>query len=210
MSLLKTTLGILLICFLASCGPTIYKAQNFEQSKALIKTVAILPFDVAINVRKLPKGTTDAMLKENEQSTGYNIQSNAYSWLLKRQKDFTTTFQDVSKTNSILKANNIGYEDLFTTDKGNLAKLLGVDAVFSGKATMSKPISEGGALAMGILVGAWGATNQITTNITMHDWESNLLWKYDYTASGSVGSSAESLTRALMKNASKKYPYKVK
>ena len=35
----------------------------------------------------------------------------------------------------------------------------------------------------------------------------NLLWKYDFVASGSVFSSPETIVDALMRNASKKFPY---
>jgi hypothetical protein len=57
------------------------------------------------------------------------------------------------------------------------------------------------------LIGAWGSTNNATVTLTIHDSASELLWKYDYNSSGSVGSSPEKLTDALMKNASKKFPY---
>ena len=69
-------------------------------------------------------------------------------------------------------------------------------------------MSEGAAVALGLLVGAWGATNQTTTSLTIHDTSSSLLWKYDYNASGSVGSSPENLANALMRNASKRFPYR--
>jgi hypothetical protein len=76
---------------------------------------------------------------------------------------------------------------------------------------MEKPMSEGAAVAVGLLVGAWGNTNKIETTINIHDGTSaNLLWKYDYEASGSVGSSTTKLVDALMRNAAKKFPYSAK
>lgn len=70
-------------------------------------------------------------------------------------------------------------------------------------------MSEGAAIAVGILVGAWGATNKTDVSMTIHDKkDSKLLWKYDYLAQGSVGSSPEQLARALMRNVSKRFPYK--
>lgn len=80
--------------------------------------------------------------------------------------------------------------------------------MISGKATLSKPMSEGGAIAMTFLVGFGGATNKTSVTLVMHDTKSRLLWKYDYEESGGIGSNSESLTKGLMKNASKKFPYK--
>jgi hypothetical protein len=204
----KLLLSFCLFIIVSSCGPTIYKASNFENSKNTVKTLAILPFNISIDSKRLPKGTTIETLKESEEKTGYDIQSNAYTWLLQRQKNYSTTFQDIDKTNALIKKANITYDNIALQDKGELCKMLGVDGIISGKATMSKPMSEGAAVAVGLLVGAWGATNKTTTSLTIHDTKGSLLWKYDYEASGSVGSSAESLAKALMKNASKKFPYK--
>ena len=72
-------------------------------------------------------------------------------------------------------------------------------------------MSEGAGVAVGLLVGAWGNTNKVNTTINIHDGKSgDLLWKYDYEASGSVGSSTTRMVDALMKNASKKFPYTAK
>jgi len=136
-----------------------------------------------------------------------------YSWFLRRSEkyNYTVKFQDVSKTNAILKQNNISYLDLRTKSKDELSKLLGVDAVISSSVRMEKPMSEGAAIAVGLLIGAWGATNTVNTTINIHEGQKgDLMWKYDYEASGSVGSSTDKLVSALMRNASKKFPYNSK
>jgi hypothetical protein len=92
-----------------------------------------------------------------------------------------------------------------------LATILGVDAVMQDRLNLEKPMSEGAAVAVGLLIGAWGNTNQVNTTINIHDGKSgDLLWKYDYEASGSVGSSTDKLVDALMRNATKKFPYSMK
>lgn len=209
MKTIKTTAAFLLLVIFSSCGPTIYKATTFDNSKATVKTLAILPFNVSIDSKRLPKGITLETLKESEEKTGYEIQSNSYTWFLQRQKEYSIAFQDIDKTNALLKKASIPFNNISTLDKGELCKILGVDGVISGKASISKPMSEGAAVAVGLLVGAWGSTNKTATSLTIHDTNGNLLWKYDYDASGSVGSSTENLTKALMKNASKKFPYKI-
>jgi hypothetical protein len=208
MKKLKTISAYLLVTVLVSCGPTIYKSNNFESSKKTVKTLALLPFNVSIDSKRLPKGITIETLKESQEKTGYDIQNKAYTWLLHRQKDYSVTFQDVDRTNALLKKANISFDNIALQDKADLCKLLGVDGIISGKAIMSKPMSEGAAVAVGLLVGAWGSTNKTTATLSVHDASGNLLWKYDYDASGSVGSSSESLAGSLMKNASKKFPYK--
>jgi hypothetical protein len=208
MKTIKFTVLFFLSAMLFSCGPTIYKAASFDNSKQTIKTLAILPFSVFIEGKRLPKGMTAETLKESQEKTGYDIQSNAYTWLLKRENEYSVTFQDVDRTNSLLKKSGISFDNIGTYDKGELCKLLGVNGIISGKATMSKPMSDGAAIAMGVLIGAWGATNSTATSLTIHDTSGALLWKYDYEVSGSLGSSSASLAKALMKNASKKFPYK--
>ena len=147
-------------------------------------------------------------LKESEEKTGYEMQNVAYTWLLQRQTNYTATIQDVDKTNSILNSANITYAEIALKDKAELCKLLGVDGLISGRASLSKPMSEGAAVTIAVLAGAWGSTNKTATTLTIHDTSGELLWKYDYQASGSIGSSSQNLTTSLMKNASKKFPYK--
>lgn len=196
---------------LVACGPQIYKATDFQDVARTHKTVAILPADVSIKLRpNESKKITPEELQKNVESTGYAIQDKMYSWFLRRhsKNPFTVKFQDISKTNATLKNAGIGYEDLALKSKEELAALLNVDAVISTSARMDKPMSEGAAIAVGLLIGAWGSTNNAVTSINIHEAKrGDLMWKYDYQAQGSVGSSPENLVNALMKNASKKFPY---
>ncbi|MEO7049286.1 MAG: hypothetical protein ABI091_28540 [Ferruginibacter sp.] len=198
-----------IICF--GCGPTIYKSQDFESKTASHKIVAILPAEVSISLRPNEmKKTSMEQLNASEEKTGLEIQDKMYTWFLKRSNKFkyTVTFQDISKTNAILLQNGIGYGDMRAKTKDELARLLNVDAVISTRADMKKPMSEGAAVAVGLLVGAWGSTNNIQTTISINEAkQGDLVWKYDYHADGSVGSSTTNLVNALMRNASKKFPY---
>src|SRR5690606_10555363 len=205
-------LPLSLILMLMSCGPKIYKSSAFNAALAKHKKVAILPADVTIQLRpNQAKSTTPEQMEEMTMKTGFDIQDKMYSWFLRRSNklDYTVTFQDVNRTNALLKDANISYSDLATVDRAELAKILGVDAVLQNRSRMEKPMSEGAAVAVGLLIGAWGNTNKVETTINIHDGNSgDLLWKYDYEASGSVGSSTTKLVDALMKNASKKFPYR--
>jgi hypothetical protein len=209
---MKNLLNFLLISFLLlGCGPKIYESANFSAALSRHKTVAILPAEVTMKLRpNEAKKLTPEQIDDLATKTGYDIQEKMYGWFLRKgsKYNYTVTFQDVTKTNSLLKEAGISYVDLKTTDRARLARLLGVDAVLQDRTNMEKPMSEGAAVAVGILAGTWGTTNQVQTTINIHDGTSgDLLWKYDYQASGTVGSSSAQLVDALMRNASKKFPY---
>ena len=203
-----------LLLFLSACGPKIYKSNEFDDVSAKHKTVAILPADVTIMLRpNQSKRMSADDLEKNRESTAYAIQDKMYSWFLRRSDKFkyTVKFQDVSKTNSLLKEAGLSYKDIRLKSKESMAKLLGVDAVISNITNMDKPMSEGVAVAVGLLIGAWGSTNNVNTTINIHEGsKGDLMWKYDYVAQGSVGSSPENLVNGLMRNASRKFPYNEK
>lgn len=202
--------AIITICLVA-CGPKIYKSENFSAALARHRTVAILPAEVTIQLRpNEAKKLTAEQIADLSNKQAYDIQDKMYGWFLRRGDRFhyTVTFQDINKTNGKLKDAGIAYSDLNSKDRADLAKILGVDAVMQAKTVSEKPMSEGAAVAVGVLFGAWGSTNSVQTAINIHDGKSGeLLWKYDYQASGSVGSSTTKLVDALMRNATKKFPY---
>ena len=211
----KFFLQSVLIAFVfASCGPKIYKSSAFDAALTKHKTVAILPADVSTRLRpNEAKKVTVEQLNDINEKTGFAIQDKMYSWFLRRSDkyQYTVTFQDITRTNALLKQAGISYNDLATKDRTELSKLLGVDAVLQNRTSLDKPMSDGAAVAVGVIFGVWGNTNSAQTTINIHDGKSgNLLWKYDYDAAGSIGSSADKLVNALMKNASKKFPYSTK
>ncbi len=201
---------LLILGLIQSCAPTVFTSPNFVSAKKLHKTVAILPFDVFISMKKLPKGVTAEQLKADEEKTAFTAQGHAFTYLLKEtgKNKYTVDFQDIDQTNALLKKNSLDYTTLKSKTKDEIAKILGVDAVLTGKIIMEKPMNDGAAIALGLLVGFWGNTNKITTALTIHNGtDGKLLWKYDWEANGSVGSSTENLTKSLMRSVSKNFPY---
>jgi len=206
---LLTTLSAM-VFFFSSCAPTIYVSPDFDKVKNKHKVVAILPFNVQISAKNLPKNVTQEMIREDEQKTGYAIQGHSYTAFLKEsgKRNYTVKFQDIDKTNSTLAKMNVGYADFKAKGKEELCKLLDVDAVISGDVHMEKPMSEGSAIAVGLLFGYWGSTNKVNVTMSIHEkTQGDLLWKYDWVAEGGVGSSSEQLGKNLVKNVSKKFPY---
>jgi hypothetical protein len=73
---------------------------------------------------------------------------------------------------------------------------------------LSKPMSDGAAVAVGLLVGTWGPTNEVSVSLSISDCSSKkLIWNYDHKFSGGLGSSPSRLVDGLMRQASKKMPY---
>ena len=89
-----------------------------------------------------------------------------------------------------------------------LAKILEVDAVISGEFETNKPMSEGASVALGALIGFFGATNSATMNMSVHNAADGvLLWNYNKKVSGSIGSNTEDLINILMRKASRRLTY---
>jgi hypothetical protein len=205
---------VFLMLIVSACGPKIYKSNEFDDVAAKHKLVAILPADVTIMLRpNQSKKISAEELEKTRESTAYAIQDKLYSWFLRRSNKFlyTVKFQDVSKTNFLLKEAGLTYTDVRLKSKESMAKLLGVDAVITNITRMDKPMSDGVAIALRVLIGASGTTNNVNTTINIHEAkQGDLIWKYDYLAQGSFGSSPENLVNGLMRNASRKFPYNEK
>lgn len=105
----------------------------------------------------------------------------------------------------------VGHFDGKPLSPTEMADLLGVDAVVTSSYALSKPMSDGAAVALGLLVGVWGATNDTTVMLEIHDKKTDkVLWNFYHKVAGSVGSSPSRLVGGLMRNASKKMPYATK
>ena len=105
---------------------------NLKEKIKEQKTVAIIPFDVKITYRKQPKNFNLEANREQEKAMSSNIQTSMYTFLLRKRDNYTVSFQDVEKTNILLKkAGMFDKLDQFTRDE--IAKVLGVDAVIGGK-----------------------------------------------------------------------------
>ena len=202
----KTLLLSFFAMFLVSCGPTIYLAPGGSQMAASHRNIAIMPPTVSIAASR--NMTAEAM-KEAQKTESINFQQEIYAFMLKRkgQGKFFVNIQDVETTNAIIaKATKDG--DILTT--ADYCELLGVDGLVTSNFAMSKPMSAGAAAALYVVTGGIGATNTVTTTLSIKDCSSaQLIWKYDYKYSGGLGSSPASLVEGLMRNASNRMPYRL-
>lgn len=168
------------------------------------KTFAIIPPKVSIAAKR--KVDPEA-LKEQQRTESLNFQQEMYSWMLKRkmQGKFTQEIQDIETTNA--KLMKIGFPETPLTT-AEMCEVLGVDGIMSSNYALSKPMSDGAAVALGLLAGAWGPTNEVHVSLSINDCqEQKLIWNYDHKFSGSLGSSPANLVDGLMRQSSKKMPY---
>lgn len=190
----------------------LYENPSFDQISENHKSIAILPFNAQVKLRKNQmKNMSNDDLIRLEKAEGKSIQKAMYSWFLKRKKrgDMQTIeVQDPNVTTAKLRKNNIKQENLIEYTPQELANLLEVDAIISGDYKTDKPMSEGASVALGLLVGFWGTTNSATINMSVHNAEDGvLLWNYNKKVRGSLGSSPEDLINKLMRKASRRLSY---
>lgn len=208
-SLLLLTLMILSLTILAQTH--LYENPDFDQLTKDHKIIGIVPLKTTVKLRpKDMKEMTPEQLKQLEINEGENIQFAMYSWFLKRKSagKVGVDIQDVTTTNSLLKQNDITADNIDTYQPADLAKILGVDAVISGKFETSKPMSEGATVALAVLVGVYGPTNKAVINLFIHNAaDGQLLVNYHKEVSGSLGSSNEDLVNILMRKASRRITY---
>lgn len=187
------------------CGPKVYEAPGAAEIAASHSVVAIIPPTVSIQGR--PKDDPEDLQRAAEQDT-YTFQREIFSWMMRRKQQGRirgVEFLDVESTNAKLERAGFTYDSRLLTPQ-EMAEVLNVDAVITAQFNTTKPMSEGAAVALGVLFGAWGNTNETSVNMSIHDVENGLIWNYDWVA-GATFSSPEALVDALMRNASRRNPY---
>jgi hypothetical protein len=201
----------------AWAGAQQYLNPSFKTITASHKTVAILPFKVTIDTKRL-KDTTPEMIRANEQEEGLLFQKQLYIRLLQKSADekYTVGFQDADQTLVLLQKAGIPVDSTVFHSKDELAKILGVDAIISGTIHQAQPTSQGMALAQSFLVGVHGSTNRVDITIAIHNGaDGQLLWTYDHTDSGggftgSIANSVDAMVKSLLKKVAGNFPYKSK
>lgn len=201
------TLFGLLLLLTTACGPKVYEAPGAASTAAAHSIIAIVPPVVTIQGRKKDD---PEQLKEAALADSKNFQQEIYSWMLRRKTQGRIRgleIMDPTTTNTKLERAGYTLKERSLTP-AEIAEALGVDGVIMSDFKTTKPLSEGAAVALGVLFGVWGATNETSVNMSVHDADSGMIWNYDWTSSGTF-SSSEQLVDGLMRNASKRMPYTV-
>ena len=186
-----------------SCAKVFY-TSDARSIASTHKIIAIIPPKVSIAARKKVDGNA---LIEQQKTESVNFQREMYSWMLKRKMQGTifVDIQDVETTNAKLAA--AGFQETKLLTPADLSRILNVDGVLTSNYSLSKPMSEGAAIAMAVLVGWWAPTNEAVASLSIHDSVSEkMIWNFDHKMSSSLGSPAK-LVDELMRQASRKMPY---
>ncbi|MFN5422511.1 MAG: hypothetical protein ACK5AO_04525 [bacterium] len=205
------TLGILLTVSSAfaqwETSKQIFKSPNFDQVVASAKTVAILPFNVGISYKKMPKGMTLDMVKENERQESTQMQQGMYTYLLRKSNDYSVTFQDVDRTNALLKKAGV-FETLGDIMADSICKILNVDAVIKCNWSYAKTGSEAGAIASAMLLGVGKGTGsgQLVMQINQAK-EGELVWRMSKEMNEGAFSSANELMERMMRKVGRVFPF---
>jgi hypothetical protein len=194
-----------------SQSKAIYTNPDFDKLARHHKKLAILPFDVVMDLRPREREKiTEAQLYEMEIMEGEAVQDALHSYFLKKKgkKAFKVNFQDPHMTNLELTRAGINLNTVRDHTPAELAGLLGVDGIIWGDLHTTKPMSEEASAALGVLFGVWGPTHGGSISIQISDGRTEeLLWKYDKTLSRSLGSDINTIIDAMMRKASRKFPY---
>jgi len=188
---------------LQSCAKIFYSPDAIPLARSQ-KIIAIAPPKVAIAARKNIDGTA---LIEQQKTESVNFQREMYSWMLRRKMQGTNSveIQDVETTNALLA--NAGIKDGYLLTPDEICRILGVDGIMTSNYSLSKPMSEGAAIASALLIGFWGPTNEANASLSIHDYSANkMIWNYDHKLSSSLGSLGR-LVDDLMRQASREMPY---
>ena len=206
------TLGIFLTALVASAqlegSKEVYSAPDLKGKIALHKTVAILPFSATISYKRLPKNYNDDANKEEEKNLSTSLQSSMYTFLLRKTDNYSCTFQDIGRTNALLKQSGV-YDKIDEMTQDSLCKILKVDAVIQCKYAYEKTASEGGAIAKTILFGGIGSktgSGELTLQI-YNGTDGALLWRFYKAMDDNVFASTDQLIEPMMRKVSRNFPY---
>lgn len=186
----------------------IYKSPDFSDAIARHKVVAILPFEVSVTYKKQPKNFDPEVAKKEEEALCEELQTEMFTYLLRKSDKYIVTFQDVNKTNKLLKQAGV-FDKLDEITSDSIAKILNVDAVIINKYAYSKTASESGAIVKTVLFGGLGSkvgSGLLVMNI--NDGKSgDMIWRFSKKMDDTVFSSANQLIERMMRKVSRNFPY---
>lgn len=183
----------------------LFEHPDFDKIAQKHKIIGVIPFKTSITLRpKQMRDITPEQLEKMEKSEGESIQSAMYSWFLKRKKrgKLKVDVQNPATTNAKLKKAGVTLENYENYTPSELAKILEVDSIIMGTFETNKPMSEGASIALGLLVGFWGATNSATINLSIYNaTDGELLVNYNKKVGRSIGSDNDDLVNIVMRKA---------
>jgi hypothetical protein len=210
MKLLTATMTILFALFFSAAyaqNKQIYSSPDLKKIIKTHKTVAILPLRVTISFKRMPKNYDAASNNVQEKEEGINLQQGMYTFLLRKAIDYTVTFQDVQRTNILLKQAGVyNKTDSITSD--SLCKILKVDAVIQADYAYEKTGSEAGAIIKTFAFGYGGSTASGALTMQINNGSDGaMIWRFYKEMNEGAFTSANDLMERMMKKVSRNFPY---
>ena len=185
----------------------IFESPNLKSVVYNAKKVAILPFNVSISYKKMPKGMSLDQIKDNEKAESIQMQQGMYTYLLRKLDNYSVSFQEVDRTNSLLKKNGV-FDNLDDVLSDSLCKILGVDAIIKSSWTYAKTGSEAGAIASALLLGVSKGTGsgQLVMQINSAK-DGEMVWRMSKEMTEGAFSSANALMEQMMRKVGRVFPF---
>ncbi|MCW3167716.1 hypothetical protein OMO38_04160 [Chryseobacterium sp. 09-1422] len=200
-------LALFTVSLSATAQKQIYEADNLKEVIARHKRVAILPFYVAITHRKQNEALSAEMNRQQEQTMAKSIQTSMYTFLLRKRKEYTVEFQDVDKTNILLKRAGV-LDKLEDLTKDEIAKILEVDAIISGKFENEQTRSDRQARNNALWLGTGGKTGSGTLTMVLNEGATGeMVWRFYKTMDDNYRKSTDDLVESMMRKLSRNFPY---
>lgn len=207
----KVLFNLLLILFFfnanSQSAKQIFESPDLKSMLYTAKTVAILPFKVSISYKKTPKGVTIDEIKANEKAESVQMQNGMYTYLLRKSDDYSVSFQEVDRTNALLKKANI-FDNVDEVLSDSLCKILGVDAVIKSSWSYMKTGTQGGAIATALLFGVSTGTGsgQLVMQINRAK-DGGMMWRMSKEMNEGAFSSANELMERMMRKVGRVFPF---
>ena len=202
----------------------IYTNPDFDSLTRDHKVIAILPFEVQLRLRpRQMRKLEPEDLEKLEIAEGRAVQNALHTYFLKQKDSCKVSFQDISKTNALLAGVGWTTDSLRSKNKARICRQLQVDGIITGTVNTRKLMSDEAAAALHALDifaavitlgtywgGGSGPTNAGNCMIKLYGAQSGeLMWQYEKSLSRGLGSDTQSVINAMMRKASKKFPYEV-
>src|SRR4051794_19356910 len=186
----------------------VFSSPKMQAEIPTHKTVAVLPFKATISYRRLPKNFDEAANKADQEAMAASMQEGMYTYLLRKSSEYTVSFQDIEKTNAILRQKGM-YDRLNEMPEDSICKALGVDAVVKCSFAYQRTGSEGGAIVKGVLFGSsFSKTGSGSLTMQIYNGkDGELLWRFYKEMNEDVTSSANEVMERMMRKVARNFPY---
>ncbi len=184
----------------------VYKANNYKDILSTHQNVAILPFKATISYKRVPKNFNAEANTADEKKLGLSMQEGMFTYLLRKSDKYSVQFQDIQRTNALLKQKGI-FDNLDEILPDSLCKILNVDAVIKCTYGYEKTGSEAGAIVSAVLIGN-GKTGSGGLTMQINDKkQGELVWRFYKEMNESITSNANEIMDRMMRKVSRNFPY---